>query len=115
MCTGFTPFTVEEISKGEGWSTSHSVILLLAVPKRLFCFGSLMIYRVLRKFEDITLAVITSAVTTIHLKTSQVSRTIQYQGIHNVRTFTIVLYCNKIRSLYPRGQTDLPFIIDVTY
>ena len=44
------------------------------------------------------------------LKTCQVSRTIQYQGSHNVTTLTIVLYYNKIRSLYPRAQTSPPFI-----
>ena len=46
--------------------------------------------------------------------TSQVSRTIQYQGNHNVTTFTVVPYHDKIKSLYPRGQTARPFAIDFT-
>ena len=39
-------------TKGEGWrpqtSSSPPVILLLAVPRRLFCFGSLVILDVAR-------------------------------------------------------------------
>ena len=47
-------------TKGEGWSTAnklnpHPVILLLAVPRQLFCFGSLVILDVVCRYRSLFL------------------------------------------------------------
>ena len=46
-------------SKGEAWSTANwfrpPVILLLAVPRRLFCFGSLVVLDVVFRYLSLFL------------------------------------------------------------
>ena len=72
-------------------------------------------YRVSKKLKDIKLLLTFQKLKPFNSRSSQVSRTFQYHGIHLVTTLANKLYHNNKAVQNQRYQTGPPIIVDFTH
>ena len=69
--------------------------VIISVGESCFFCHRIPVYRVLIKFEDIALLLITSEKSPFNLKTLQAYKPFQYQRTHNIATSTTILHLTK--------------------